>query len=151
MARIYISSTFSDLMSYREAAYRALRMLRHDVVAMEDYVAADQRPLDKCLADVAASDLYIAIIAWKYGYVPSEGNPNLLSITELEYRRAKEVGIPCLIFLLADNAPWPPKEMDQVTGASDHGSRVSAFRQTLTRDYLVDFFQTPDELARPPR
>ena len=45
MARIYISSTYEDLKDYREAAYRALRRLRHDVVAMEDYVAADERPL----------------------------------------------------------------------------------------------------------
>ena len=61
MSRIYVSSTFSDLQDQREAVYRALRRLGHDVVAMEDYVASDQRPLDRCLDDVASSDVYIGI------------------------------------------------------------------------------------------
>ena len=69
-ARIYISSTFSDLQAHREKVYRVLRQLGHDVIAMEDYVAADQRPLAKCLADVAACDLYVGIFAHRYGYVP---------------------------------------------------------------------------------
>ena len=53
MATIYLSSTYEDLTEHREAVYRALRRLGHDVRAMEDYVATDQRPVDKCLADVA--------------------------------------------------------------------------------------------------
>src|SRR5260221_14477177 len=44
MAQIYISSTFEDLKDYRDAVYKALRKLRHDVIAMEDYVATDKRP-----------------------------------------------------------------------------------------------------------
>jgi hypothetical protein len=135
-------------MPFRQAAYRALRMLRHDVVAMEDYVATDERPLDKCLADVAESDLFITIVAWKYGYIPPAGNPALLSITELEYRRARELGIPCLVFLLSENAPWLPTEVDKMTGASSHGGRITAFRQALKQDHLVSLFQTPDELAQ---
>ena len=76
MARIYISSTFSDLQAHREKVYRVLRQLGHDVVAMEDYVAADERPLAKCLADVASCDLYIGIFAHRYGYVPEQNNPD---------------------------------------------------------------------------
>ncbi len=70
MTKIYISSTFSDLKECREAVYKALRALRHDVIAMEDYVASDQRPLDKCLADVVASDIYVGIFAYRYGFKP---------------------------------------------------------------------------------
>ena len=63
MARIYISSTYGDLKEHREKAYRVLRQLGHDAVAMEDYVATDQRPLAKCLADVAACDVYVGVFA----------------------------------------------------------------------------------------
>ena len=66
--------------------------MRHDVIAMEDYVATDQRPIEKCLADVATSDLYIGIFAWRYGYIPPEKNPDHKSITELEYRKAHSDG-----------------------------------------------------------
>jgi hypothetical protein len=41
-------------------------MLRHDVIAMEDYVATDAYPLHKCLADVASSDAYVGLIGWRY-------------------------------------------------------------------------------------
>ena len=57
--KIYISSTFEDLEQHRERVYRELRSLRHDVVAMEDYVAADKRPLDQCLQDVRDADVYV--------------------------------------------------------------------------------------------
>jgi Domain of unknown function (DUF4062) len=68
MAKVYISSTFRDLQRHRMAAYRALRRLGHDVIGMEDYVAADERPLKKCLDDVARVDIYIGILAWRSDY-----------------------------------------------------------------------------------
>jgi hypothetical protein len=37
---------------------------------MEAYTAADERPLDLCLRDVAQSDIYVGLWAWRYGYVP---------------------------------------------------------------------------------
>ena len=58
MTKIYISSTYSDLVEHRQQIYDILRKMRYDVMAMEDYVATDQRPLDKCLADVASCDVY---------------------------------------------------------------------------------------------
>lgn len=33
-------------------------------------LAVDQRPLDKCLQDVANCDIYIGIFAWYYGFIP---------------------------------------------------------------------------------
>ena len=73
MARIYLSSTYADLKSEREAVYRTLRALQHDAIAMEDYGASDQRPMDKCLADVADADLYIGLFAWRYGFGVNKG------------------------------------------------------------------------------
>ena len=97
MATIYLSSTCSDFKAYREVVYDTLRKMRYDVIAMEDYVATDQRPLDKCLTDVSACDLYIGLFAWRYGYIPTEGNPEQKSITELEYRQAIQMGKHCLL------------------------------------------------------
>lgn len=57
MSNIYLSSTFEDLKEYRDLAGRALRKLQHRVIGMEDYVASDERPLDKCLQDVARCDI----------------------------------------------------------------------------------------------
>ena len=72
MARVYISSTYQDLIEYREAVYRALRELRHHVLAMKDYTARDERPQKRCPTDVGASDPYARIFAGRYGYVPND-------------------------------------------------------------------------------
>src|SRR5207344_148717 len=89
MAKIYLSSTFEDLQEYRANVYHTLRQMHHDVSSVEDYVAGDQRPLAKCLADVSACDIYVGIFALRYGFIPPKDNPDRKSITELEYRKAK--------------------------------------------------------------
>ena len=146
--KIYISSTYSDLVEYRQRVYDVLRKMRYDVMAMEDYVAADKRPLDKCLADVASCDLYIGIFAWGYGYIPPGQPPGQeQSITELEYRQAGQSGLERLIFLLDEDAPWPRQYMDEVTGEGERGQKIKALRQELMAAHLVQFFKSPEELA----
>ena len=145
--KIYLSSTFADLEQHRERVYRELRSLRHDVVAMEDYVAADKRPLQQCLEDVRSADVYVGIFAWRYGYVPGDDNPEEKSITEFELREAERLGKPCLIFLLKNTAPWPPSMMDATTGENERGARINALREALQRERLAGMFETADELA----
>jgi CheY-like chemotaxis protein len=147
MAKIYLSSTFIDLEEYRSAVYDVLRRMQHDVIAMEDYVATDDRPLAKCLKDVASCDLYLGIFAWRYGFVPTEGNPERKSVTELEYRTAGTRGIPRLIFLLDSSAPWPPSWMDTHSGDSEQGARIKALRAELEQNHLKGRFKTPEQLA----
>lgn len=143
MASVYLSSTYEDLKDHRDAVYRALRRLGHDVRAMEDYVAADDRPMDRCLADVSVCEVYVGVVAFRYGYVPTAGNPDGRSITELEYRKAEALKKPRLVFLLRDEAPWPPKFVD----AGEPRQRLQALRDELGRDRLASFFSTEHELA----
>jgi hypothetical protein len=105
--------------------------------------------LDKCLADVAASDLYVGIFAWRYGYMPppEQGNTEGRSITELEYRKAGEVGIQRLVFLLNETVGWPRCWMDDVTGEGEQGARIKELRKGLGTDEMVSFFENPDHLA----
>jgi len=145
--KIYVSSTFSDLEAHRDKVYRSLRKLQHDVIAMEDYVAADKRPLAQCLDDVRRCDLYIGIFAWRYGFVPITHNPKKRSITELEYREAAKQKKPCLVFVLKDDAPWRAALKDAHTGDNEAGARIQALRAELMNERLVGLFETPDDLA----
>jgi hypothetical protein len=147
MARIYISSTFSDLQDYRSVVYRTLRQMQHDVIAMEDYVATDARPVDRCLADVVSCDLYVGIFAFRYGYVPAIDNAEGRSITELEYRKAGDAGVPRLVFLVKDGAAWPTSLIDALSSIDD-AKRIAALRETLKRDHIDSFFESAEELAR---
>lgn len=144
MAKIYISSTYSDLEDFRERVYRVLRQLGHDVIAMEDYIATDQRPLHKCLDDVEGCNLYVGIFAWRYGYIPpAEDNPGQKSITELELWQAKGSGIECLLFLHDETAGWPPSKMDK----GEDLERITSLRKKLCRDFTVSFFTDRENLA----
>lgn len=138
MARIYLSSTFEDLKDCRAAAYRTLRKLGHDVISMEDYVASGQRPLAQCLADVAGCDACVGLVAWRLGFVPAG---HAQSITELELLEAERHGLPCLVFLLDDDAPWPPAMVD------DDRRPVLALRKRLRDRFTVAAFHGASELA----
>jgi hypothetical protein len=125
----------------------ALRRMGHDVIGMEHYVAEGATPLEKCLADVRSADVYVVIVAWRYGYQPKESavNPLRRSITELEYAAAKETGKSILAFLLDPTAPWPTGYVDALTESG--GTDVQRFRATLGSKYLAGIFRTADNLA----
>ena len=137
--RVYLSSTFEDLAEYRSAALVAVRRLNHIAVGMEDYVARPQPPLEKCLDDVSKSDLYVLLLAWRYGCIPENHEQ---SITELEYRKAVESGIPTLIFLLDERVPWLPKFMD--SGSSRE--RLLGLRKEVETRAVISYFTSPTDL-----
>lgn len=148
MATVYLSSTYEDLKDYRRAAFEALRKSGHHVIAMEDYVATDQRPVHKCLQDVRQADIYVGLFAFRYGYIPppEHENPRGLSITELEFRYADGLLKPCLTFVVKDTTPWP-RSYDDARTAEDKGAQIEALRQYLLQEKLASSFSTPDELS----
>ena len=145
MATIYLSSTYEDLKDYRRAVFEALRKIGHDVIAMEDYVATDQRPVQKCLDDVANVDIIVGLFGFRYGYVPppEHNNPEGLSITELELREAERLGKPCLPFVVSDETPWPPKFID---GFKDQP--INRLRNYLLTEKTASFFSSSDGLVK---
>ena len=149
MATIYLSSTYEDLKDYRRVVYEAVRKSGHQVIAMEDYVARDQRPLESCLQDVRSADLYVGLFAFRYGYIPpsQHDNPNDLSITELEFREAKQCNKPCLIFLASKDARPELKYVDACTGEGGKGERINILRQYLLTERMVSEFSAPHELS----
>jgi hypothetical protein len=138
MARIYVSSTYSDLRECRERVRSALRRLGHEDIAMEYYVAESRRPLEKCLADVSSCDLYIGILAWKYGHVPAGRDK---SMTELEFRKALEMQKPCLLFLLDDRADWPADQREV-----EAYPRIKSLRDEIRENFLTGFFTGKEDL-----
>jgi len=145
--KVYISSTYLDLLEYRAAVDRTLRRMGHDVIGMEQYVAEGSKPIERCRADVTACDVYVIIIAWRFGYQPllTGTPPDPRSITEIERDQAKTDGKPVLAFLLDPQAPWPPNFVDAMgTGG---GSNISRLRSEVGTEYLAGIFRTPDDLA----
>ena len=97
MAKVYVSSTVADLKRERQAVLDWLRLARHQ--AVDSYLPDSDTVRDSCLDDVAACDLYVLILGHRYGFQPADDNPEGLSITQLEFRRAGECGIPRVALL----------------------------------------------------
>ena len=97
MAKVYVSSTIADLTEERRAVLDWLRLARHQ--AVDSYLPDSDTVRDSCLDDVATCDLYVLIVGHRYGFQPPQGNPEGLSITHLEFRRAGQCGIPRVALL----------------------------------------------------
>jgi hypothetical protein len=97
LAKVYMSSTIADLTEERRAVLDWLRLARHQ--AVDSYLPDSDTVRNSCLDDVAACDLYVLILGHRYGFQPAEDNPEGLSITHLEFRRAGECGIPRVALL----------------------------------------------------
>jgi hypothetical protein len=141
MKTVYLSSTYEDLKEYRRAVADALRNNGYDVDAMEKYPARDDRPRLACESDAAKCDFYVGIIAWKYGFVPDEENPERKSITELEYLAAKQAQKSRLIFLVAEDASWPETFRDA------EATKIQDLRGRLMAERWVASFQSKEDLA----
>jgi hypothetical protein len=148
--KIYLSSTFEDLREYRRVVYDTLERAGHEVAWMEHYVASDERPVDKCLDDVVNAEVYVGIFAWRYGYVPPVGhhNPQGLSITELEFNRARaEPAVSVLPFVLDEREDWPDEYRDEVTGANGAGLQIQRLRDFILQENITRPFSTRYHLA----
>ncbi len=137
MYQVYISSTYTDLQDFRAIAAKAVRHLQCRAVAMEDYLASDERPLDRCLSDVRASNVYVGLFARRYGFTPPGHDK---SVTHLEYEEAGRAGIPRLIFILDEAVDWPDSNCDPDPSA------IRQLRTALQEKHLVSTFRSGDEL-----
>ena len=97
MAKVYVSSTIADLKLERQAVLEWLRAARHQ--AIDSYLPDSDTVRESCLDDAGACDLYVLILGHRYGFVPADDDPDALSITHLEFRRAGECRIPRIALL----------------------------------------------------
>lgn len=127
MAKVYVSSTVADLKRERRAVLDWLVAARHQPV--HSYLPSSETVRDSCLDDVDGCDLYVLILGHRYGFVPEDGNPEALSITHLEFRRAGQSGIPRIALL---RTGIPGARLSEMEG-SQQAAPVAAFRAEVTR------------------
>ena len=97
MAKIYVSSTIADLQAERRAVMDWIVAAGHQPV--HSYRPDSETVRESCLQDVGGCGLYVLILGHRYGTQPEPDNPEKLSITQLEFRRAGESRIPRIALL----------------------------------------------------
>jgi tetratricopeptide (TPR) repeat protein len=150
MLRIFVGCTSVDLKAHRQAARRLIEKFDEHAVVMEDFGAQNGDATQVSLAELASADVYILLLAWRYGTIPTNPPDETLSVTHLEYRAAKAAEMPRLIFL-AD----PATEKDDGPGAifpatvrdEEHTEQMLDFRKEVGDDRVAAFFTTPESAA----
>ena len=138
--KIFLSSTYVDLIEYRRAAAEALERLRQQVRRMESFGARPVEPSDACLSEIEDCDLFVGIYAHRYGYIP---DGSMVSITEAEFRHARELNKPIFCFVVEANHPWPPEMIESEPGRT----KLIALKAEISSSLVRDTFTTPEDLA----
>jgi len=144
---VMISSTSRDLPEHREAVRDAAFRMSMFPVVMETLGARSHADaISASLEMVDISEIYVGIFGMRYGFIPDDPrNPDKISITEMEYRRAVERDIPILIFIMdEDEHPIKPKDVDT---DPEKVAKLTAFKDHLKNKHIVGFFKSPDELG----
>jgi hypothetical protein len=110
-----------------------------DVLSMEAYTAEERPPLDRSRHDIDVSDVVVLLVGHRYGYVPAGESR---SITEFEYRWARERGKPVLAFVVDPEQPWPVRDIERGAAAD----ALERFVSQLYSEIAVDYVTTPEDL-----
>ena len=135
-----VSSTARDLAEERAAVLQACMELEVFPDMMEHLPASDAEAVQVSTAMVDRADLYLGLFAHRYGYVPAGGER---SVTEIEYERAVERGLPRLIFLMHDDYRGL-RASDFERGPNVE--RLEALKARLQTERVVRYFRSPEDL-----
>jgi hypothetical protein len=108
---VFISSTFEDLREERAEVQKAILRLGCLPIGMELFPAADDDAWGFITREIQRSDYYVLIVGGRYGSIDADG----VSFTEKEYRLAKKLRKPCLVFVRSEKQPVPEiiREQDE--------------------------------------
>ena len=139
MLTVMISSTARDLPEHRRQVMDACLAQGMLPKAMEHLPASDADAMKISRQMVDQTDIYLGVIAFRYGHVPAGHS---ISITEMEYNRAIERGIPCLIFFMHEDHLLKAADVEKGKGAV----RLDQFKKRLGKAHVVNFFRSPEDL-----
>ena len=137
--KVFLSSTYLDLIEHRKAVVNALRTMDEEVGHMEVFGARDAEATTVSLEELDKCDVLVGVYAYRYGTVPTGSKA---SVTEQEYLHAMSKKIPVLVFVVDESHPWPPKLMDKSQ------AEVEKFKSKATAEHTPDYFTSPDNLAQ---
>jgi len=136
---VMISSTVRDLHDHRQVVVDACIRQHMLPRVMEHMPANDASGLQESLRLVDEADIYLAVIAHRYGHIPKGKSK---SVTHYEYERDTQRGIPRLIFMMHDEHPLKVSDVEKGGG----GIKLEKFKQKLLSEHTVNFFRSPEEL-----
>lgn len=150
--KVFLSSTFRDLIPERQAVLEALQRKQQAVLAMENFLATSAPSVEVALTALRESDVMILVIGSKAGSLLPDGSGG--TYTSAEYDEAQSRGISVLPFLKEEEHGWWPRwtwprttewrnrEKDKAKYAA-----LNKFKALVGDAYTWDRFGSPEKLA----
>ena len=142
LKNIFISSTYIDCKNYRKAAVDAINSLQSEdlnVLGMELFGARKKTTLEVCLEEVSKADIYILIVAHRYGTIDESTQK---SYTQLEYEKIVKKDITILVYFLDESVPVMPCWVDK----DFKYTKLSEFKSELGKRHTLQTFLDADDL-----
>ncbi len=140
---VFVSSTYEDLIEERKEITQACLECDCMPVGMEMFPASNMEQWEFIKKVIDKADIYLVIVAGKYGSLGVDEQGNRMSYTEMEFNYARSTGKPILAFLHKDINRLT---RDKVEIDNERVEALNAFRGKVTKDRMVKFYTNKDEL-----
>lgn len=135
--KVFISSTFLDNKERRKTVEDAVLIAEMLPIGMERFIPGAKTTVEECKRYVAECDVFIGIIAWRYGWIPSKRK---YSITEIEYQTAKHLGKDRFMLILDPTLPVNPEKDFDSTDKWEKQKKLDAFKKRFSADRMPTHF-----------
>ena len=140
LQNVMISSTARDLPEHREQVRLGCERIGISAEQMmENLSARDADAVDVSLKMVERAEVYICILAWRYGFEPPGADK---SITEMEYDHAVRLGKPRLVFVIHDDHKVTRSDIE--TGPGE--AKLQSLKDRIGLERVAAFFTSPNDL-----
>ena len=138
--QVFVSSTYTDLITERQAVISTLLQLNAFPAGMELFPATDDEAWVLIERVIDESDYYLLVIGGRYGSVDSAG----LSFTEREYEYAVARRKPTMAFLHQSPEKLP---FEHSEGDPSAREKLDAFRARVQLARHVKLWTSPEDLV----
>ena len=144
--RVFVSSTYTDMIPYRDAIKEAIERSDCMAIGMERFGARAVPPLEICFNQLTECQIYVCAIGMRYGSI-DKGSEK--SYTQLEFEKAKSLNIPILAFLIDEKNPNVKISIQDIDTDADLVSKLRVFKDSIknSKKITCDFFTSADDLT----
>lgn len=142
---VMISSTARDLPEHRQQVMDACLRQGMFPIMMEHLPASDAEAIAASLKMVDEADIYVLILAHRYGYLPKVNNPQQISITEMEYNRAVERKIRRAVFIVDKTQSLSDFTIDDID-TGENAIKLKNFKERCEKGNIVNSFRSSADL-----
>lgn len=147
--KVFVSSTCYDLQEERAQLERFISNYGFTPVLSEYssvYYDVDLHTHDSCVNEVSHCDIFVLIISGRYGGKLKNGNGE--SITQAEYNKARDLGLPIFTFVKLDVLAAQHYYKENIQAQSEEFAKKITYPAIQTQSDAVSIFNFIDTVYR---